>query len=264
MALRVLFAGAYRAAGEVEALRNARIYKRDKDGKFSSGGGGGEGTGEGGTAADLSLEDFAGGATGSDVEIRQQLRAQAAERVAQRWDVSAADLEATIRESGYWDNYKDMPLEQQKKAFIEERIKEWSSGAHPLGVLMLHGAATEAGAHFALSAEHQGVVKFARDHPAIGRATGSLGRAMYAETQSWFAERGITAVKAKRATMKPDAESDNLYTSWSLQRESGFIQTSQEHTVVRADIPVARIFSIPSTGLGSYEEAELVVMPGSG
>lgn len=41
MALRVLFGGAYRAAAEVDLLlRNSRTYKRDKDGKFASGGGG--------------------------------------------------------------------------------------------------------------------------------------------------------------------------------------------------------------------------------
>lgn len=36
MALRVLFAGAYRAASDVDALPAARIYKRDKDGKFAT------------------------------------------------------------------------------------------------------------------------------------------------------------------------------------------------------------------------------------
>lgn len=45
MAVRVLFAGAYRSADAVEALleqrpRAARTYKRDKDGRFGSGGGG--------------------------------------------------------------------------------------------------------------------------------------------------------------------------------------------------------------------------------
>lgn len=42
MALRVLFAGAYRPAGEVPVRLVDREYKRDKDGKFGSGGGGAE------------------------------------------------------------------------------------------------------------------------------------------------------------------------------------------------------------------------------
>lgn len=251
------------ATALVQSLVAARTYKRDKDGKFSSGGGGGSGD-----ASELSLDDFAEGTTytrgaGSpEAQIVQQLRERAAAKVADRWDVSPADLEATIRESGYWDNYKDIPFGEQKRAFIEERIKEFSSGPHhPIPTLMIHGAATAAGADFQLSDSQKAVVEFARSHPAIQRATSSLGRAMHEETQAWFAERGITAVKAKRATMSSEGdESNNLRSSWSLQRESGFFQASSEHTVVEADIPVARIFSIPPTGLGSYEEAELVVM----
>lgn len=208
----------------------------------------------------LDTEDF----TTKTERTAHQVLEGAGHRVAVHWKVSGADLEALIREDGQWEHFKDYSPEERKQHFVAGLIQKWNgTSGGPIATAAITHVLDRLGiAHETSDAETR-TNKYIRSRPELARAAASLGDAMYQTTQEWFRERGITHVHALRASVSPERDKTRPFTSWALHR--GGLRDAGNRTIREEDIPVSRIFAIPSTGFGNLDESELVVMPlGSG
>jgi hypothetical protein len=102
-------------------------------------------------------------------------------------------------------------------------------------------------------------------------------RSMYDQTQAQFKAWGMDTVRASRGFSAVNATADNwregdtvqyqmnALSSWSLSRTRSefFSGNTADATLLESAIPVSRIVALPTTGLGSAYEWEIVVLGAS-
>lgn len=183
----------------------------------------------------------------------------AAKRLADSWKVDDADLEALAREDGIWSHLADLSARERREQYADSLIRrsQGSSGG-PEMTAALTAVVDRLGGTYELDGSRARINEYIRSDPAMGRATASLGEAMYRQTQEWFKERGITHVRAYRATPGLDIDAKQPFTSWSTGK--GTIRLDGDREIRDEAIPVERIAAIPTTGFGSIDELELIVL----
>lgn len=200
-----------------------------------------------------------------DREARHQ-----AETVAKAWDVTPEDFAALVRIAGDGPVH-GATLEERKADFLEPKMRAWGrSGGGRVGIPAI--IATLGGDTSGLSAAEKEAFDAVQADPAAYRAAAGVGRAVYDGTQAWFAERGITSVRAFRGTKGVERDDARPWTSWSLSQtqtkperylgnDYGSDAAKQYQNDLRIkDIPVEQVWSIPPAGFGTYDEEELVVL----
>jgi hypothetical protein len=209
------------------------------------------------TPADLSNSDF----RTDDAHTPQEVSAAAAARLAPAWDVTPTELEALSREDGAWDYLSTQPADQHREIMIRRVLNEWTgSSGGPLAVAVAKSVADAQSLDYTLAPIEEGPQKYIAERPAVAKATTALGEAMYAQTQAWFAERGMTEVHVYRAGRGDDWDDSRPFTSWSVSL--GGTRTGDGPRSARDEIvPVERVLSVPPTGFGNVDEGEVVLLP---
>jgi hypothetical protein len=216
--------------------------------------------GGGGEPAELSRSDF----TGGPVMTTHALYDRVAGEIAEGWDASTTDLDAISREGGWPTSEQYDSVEAQREAFVNRELAGWGgSSGGPVATEAIASVADSLGLDYELFPSEQSSRDHFRDNPDQQRVAAGLGRRMYERTQAWFAERGITHVRAVRMTRGADFDAKRPFTSWSSDPASGIYDPDTAGSVRREEvIPVGQIFSTPATGYGTLIETELIVLPG--
>jgi len=187
----------------------------------------------------------------------------AGKRLAAAWKPSEADLDAWIAEERLTEHYSGKSLSEKREGLARSTLKGWQgSSGGPIATAAITAVADRLGADYDLYEGEAEPQRYIRERPALRRPMESFGEAMYAQTQAWFAERGITHVQVKRVTWRGAAKDDRRpFTSWSAERSAGYVGEQTGSTERHESVPVARVFSIPPTGFGSLAEMEFVLLP---
>lgn len=162
---------------------------------------------------------------------------------------------------------------------VRNLIDRWTMGSElPISRAIAQAAMDE----FGLSASRS-VSRDAVSHAQVERAFQGVepglrqfARAVYDQTQAWFAKRGVSSVRLYRGS----AEAQTIHagqsramtlttrplTSWTTHfgtaAEFG-TQHEGRGQVQAVDVPVSRIFSMPLSGLGEMSKREALVLGGS-
>jgi hypothetical protein len=209
------------------------------------------GSGPGGeTGASLNQDSF----KTKDETTTELVREGAAVRLASSWQVQRSDLDVLVKEEKFTFE-TNTTTDDMKRAVVERYLRTWAgSSGGPVPAYMASVVASDLGLQNA-SDWNKDSQQYIKDRPELDRAISSLGRAMYANTQVWLSERGVTSVALLRSG---SGDKNRLFTSWStswsgVRHESG-------RPVVRETVPAKYILSVPSTGFGTLAESEVVVL----
>jgi len=197
----------------------------------------------------LSQEDFK-----TDKEDTNLLLVEgASRRIADKWGVSRADLNALAEEEGW-----DLPIDdtEAKYEMAYAYIRKWhgsSGGAVPTA--MAAHISDKLGSNYKLIERDQSSTQFIKDHPAQHRAMTSLAETMYSETQDWLKGKGVSNLRLLRSGTPAK---DKPFSSWSLSW--GGVRHESGRSVITEVVPAKYILSVPPTGFGTLSESEVVVL----
>lgn len=169
--------------------------------------------------------------------------------LARQWDVTPEELRAIMTE--------DRRPQIGKTGGISGWLRTWSSwSGEPPHRAIMYGVAKEAGIPIPEIEANSPLSKWLDQRPLVRSGFEKLGRAMYRETQKWFADRGITEIEVGR---KGDYVPDKLFSSWSASWGGIYHQAGGDRVAAR--VPVKYVASIPATGFGTRAESEVVLLP---
>ena len=180
--------------------------------------------------------------------------------VASRWSVSDDDARALAgAEKLDATGLTGQALREHVAGAV---IHDWrGSSGKPAAVAAITHVADQQGRPYVLFDNEHRTNQFIRGREGLDRATRSLGEAMHGLTQDWFKQRGITHVEVHRSTSHGSAWDDGRpFTSWTVD-SSEVRRHGEQDTIRHETVPVDRVFSLPNTGLGTFAEAEAVLLP---
>jgi len=184
---------------------------------------------------------------------------QTAADVAAHLNASDEDLHALAAEDGRHD-VDNLSGDELKRAVVDGYLNSWrGSSGGPAQVAMISHVASRLGRSYQLTDDETRTNDYIAARPAVQRAAHAIGDAMYATTQEWLKNNGIKNVEAYRASRGEEWDKTRPWTSWSTM--SGWTRESNTGGNRHESIPAERIFSLPPTGFGTYQESEAVVLP---
>jgi ADP-ribosyltransferase exoenzyme len=193
----------------------------------------------------------------------EDVSARAGDRIAEQWDVSNDDLMALAAVDGAAGWLEGLPEGERKAAYARRLIGQWnSSSGGPIPTAAITKVADRLGLGYTLADDEARTNNYIRGNEALDRATGSFGEAMYAATQAWLAERGITEVQAYRSGRGKEWDDSRPFTSWA-GNAGGTKGAAGDKNFRDEVVPASRIFSVPPAGFGTMHESELVLLPPS-
>ena len=176
-------------------------------------------------------------------------------QVASNWDVLRKDLDALALEEKV--SLVGMSDSAAKETLAYGFIRRWTgSSGGPVATRAITAVCDDLGLSYSLYKGEQQSQDWMKEHPSIDRAASSFGRAMYAQTQAQFKKNGVAEVGVMRSG---SAGEGRPFTSWSTNW--GGVRHEEGRQVIKATIPIERVFSTPTSGFGSYAESEVVVLP---
>jgi 8-oxo-dGTP pyrophosphatase MutT (NUDIX family) len=208
-------------------------------------------------SSNLGQEDFKEDSS----DTTESVTDRAIRNVAARWQASDGDVHALAREDEVDDPSLSGQALKEHVAGVVMRRWQGSSGDAISTAATTH-VATRLGLEPQLDERSLRTQEYIKAHPALDRATSSLGDAMYDGTQQWLADRGVTAVHVMRSTGAADEADDTRpFTSWTT--DYGGLRHEAGWHVREATVPASRVFSMPPTGFGTLAESEVVLLPKS-
>ena len=231
---------------------------RDEQGRWTSGGGAGISSPKAtvsiakrGSVATIERSAF----STPEANTTERVRDIAANTLASSWTVERSDLDAWAAEEGIKLPDDDAAAKRQ---MIGYTLAHWAgSSGSPAAFHMAAAVCDDLGMSYSVSRKfgYDKTEEWFAEHPAADRAVKSLGREMYATTQSWLADRGISSVQLYRVGGQSE---DRAFSSWSVDRGGVRWETGKEF--VTAIVPANHILSTPATGFGVWGEGEVVVL----
>jgi ParB/Sulfiredoxin domain len=181
------------------------------------------------------------------------------ENVAAHLHASDEDLHALASEDGRHDT-DGLSGDELKESVVAGYIQGWrGSSGGPAQVAMITHVADKLGRPYELADNEKRTNAYIAARPAVQRAAHAIGDAMYDATQEWLKSNGIQNVELHRASRGAEWDKTRPFTSWSTM--SGWTREGNTGGTRHESIPAERIFSLPPTGFGTYQESEAVVLP---
>ena len=177
----------------------------------------------------------------------------ASRRLASKWEVDRADLDALAKEEGRKLLLDDT---EAKYEMAYAYIRKWlGSSGGPVPTAMAVHINDKLGSRYKLTKRDQNTTRFIKEHPAQYRAVTSLADAMYSETQGWLKEKGVSNIRLSRSGAPAK---DKPFSSWSLGW--GGVRHEPGRNVITEVVLSKYILSVPPTGFGTLAESEVVVL----
>jgi hypothetical protein len=168
----------------------------------------------------------------------------------------------------YPDKYKEDEevLEGAAKSFVQSLMSDWNGS--PISTDSMKAlqilASEEFGTAGLLPKDMTDKAKeIVAEHGDVYR---EFIKAQYQKTQEFFASKGITEVKLYRGSRPTDSDDGSSklrpLSSWSTNPNTAdsFGRGEEDSELLEETVPVSRIFSTQPTGLGVWNEKEVVVI----